>query len=121
MCRDRVDVDEVLEDPVFILVGLLFSYMVDDLVTGTRSRLEARRIGQYLAEHRKFPEPGQMEAEDGVTVDDEDQPPDPATWGLLPEHQAGLRAAVGATGGAQGPAMDSSTGPLGMWEAAPRE
>lgn len=117
MLRDRVDVDSVLDEPAFLLASLLLSYVIDDLVTGERSRLEARRVAEFLTEHRRMPEEGEMDE------DDEDQAPDPATWGLLPEHQRGLMAAVGTTGGSLDvPAMSSAASdPFSALEAPLRE
>lgn len=99
MCRDRVDVDAVLDQPLYVLVGLLLSYAVDDIVMLDRPRSQTRRILLYTIRNGVAPSKDQLESGD-FDVDDEQRVVSRETWGMDDEAAAGQDAALALIGGA---------------------
>ena len=84
--RDGVDLRELDSQDI---VALFFSYLVDDYVSGETTRNEAREAVQgWLDSRAGFDEDG-LPAYTG-----RQSMPDPDTWGLEPQHQAGMQNAM---------------------------
>ena len=72
------------------MLSLVYSYLVDDGIAGETSREQAREaVEQWLGNQRSdFSPPGFA----GTSVASE-------TWGMLPEHQAGMERAMNMSEG----------------------
>lgn len=97
MCRDHVDVDAVLAEPAYVLVGLLLSYVIDDMVALDRPRLLARRTVMWILAHGRMPIDDELDNPDPTF--DPAQPPDPETWGLDPADMQAQDRALAMFGG----------------------
>lgn len=85
--RDGLDFDDLLDAPAFVACGVLLSYMVDDAVVALGSNRAAARAEVI----------GTLNGDTPASVPGVHEP-DPDTWGLEPEHQAGLMAATAFMG-----------------------
>ena len=99
MCRDGVDVDTVLADPAYVLIGLLLSYVIDDQVSWDRPRQLARGIVLWCLRYGRMPTDAEVEAGLGMDRDEQIGPPDPETWGLDPDSVAAQDRALAMLGG----------------------
>jgi hypothetical protein len=84
--RDGIDIDDLLAAPAYESVGVFLSYAIDDATTALGGNRATAR-DEVMAWLR-----GERDGVAGVATEE----PDPETWGLMPEHQAGLLNAMGS-------------------------
>lgn len=113
MRRDRLSDDELLDGPARELLPVLLSYFIDDATPPTASRAVGRDLALRILRGENL--------EDLIADRDDDRgdgvpyrtaarapaEPDRETWGLLPEHQAGLARAMAIMGPTVGTPPDA--------------
>lgn len=93
MRRNGIDAEAILDEPTHALVSVVLSYFIDDATPAGSSRAAGRELALRILRGER------LDREAPYRPSEPPPPPDRETWGLLPEHIAGLERAMGMMSG----------------------